>query len=129
MQDLDDREERILAQEAAVEEKLVALSAAEELFERHTTALINAEQALSATMTQARTAASDDVAQLIAVYENMKPQEAAALFEEMAPEFAAGFIGEMRPEAAAPVMAGLTPETAYTVSVILAGRNALAPSE
>ena len=45
----------------------------------------------------------------------------------MEPDFAAGFLGRMRPDAAAAVMAGLTPETAYSISVILAGRNATAP--
>jgi flagellar motility protein MotE (MotC chaperone) len=57
----------------------------------------------------------------------MKPKDAAALFEEMDPGFAAGFLGRMRAVAAASVMAGLSPQTAYSVSVIMAGRNANAP--
>ena len=61
------------------------------------------------------------------IHENMKPKDAAALFEEMAPEFAAGFLGRMRPDAAGAVMAGLDPKTAYTISVLLAGRNADVP--
>ena len=47
----------------------------------------------------------------------------------MTPEFAAGFIGRMRADAAAAIMAGLSPQAAYTISVILAGRNARAPTE
>jgi flagellar motility protein MotE (MotC chaperone) len=35
----------------------------------------------------------------------------------------------MRPEAAAAVMTDLEPEAAYTISAVLAGRNALAPTE
>jgi flagellar motility protein MotE (MotC chaperone) len=51
------------------------------------------------------------------------------LFETMAPDFAAGFLARMRPEAAAAVLSGMTPGAAYTVSVLLAGRNALVPRE
>jgi flagellar motility protein MotE (MotC chaperone) len=35
----------------------------------------------------------------------------------------------MRPDAAAGIMAGLQPQTAYTISVVLAGRNAKVPTE
>jgi flagellar motility protein MotE (MotC chaperone) len=45
----------------------------------------------------------------------------------MDPDFAAGFLGRMRPAAAAGIMAGLSPQKAYTISVLLAGRNAQAP--
>lgn len=47
----------------------------------------------------------------------------------MDPGFAAGFLGRMRPEAAAGIMTGLSPETAYTISVVLAGRNADVPRD
>ena len=47
----------------------------------------------------------------------------------MDPGFAAGFIARMKPEAAAAVLAGMDPQKAYLVSAVLAGRNALAPTE
>jgi flagellar motility protein MotE (MotC chaperone) len=72
-------------------------------------------------------AADADVTRLVTMYENMKPKEAAPLFEVMAPDFAAGFLARMRPDAAASVLAGLNPKTAYTISVIMAGRNAGVP--
>lgn len=87
------------------------------------------EEALRETMAVAEVAAESDLSRLTAVYENMKPKEAAALFETMDSEFAAGFLGRMRPDAAAQVMAGLSPDAAYRISVVLAGRNANAPTE
>jgi len=45
----------------------------------------------------------------------------------MAPDFAAGFLSRMQPAAAAAIMAGMTPEQAYSISVLIAGRNAMAP--
>lgn len=83
-----------------------------------------AEQKLRATLTLSDSAAEDDLSRLTTVYESMKAKDAAALFEAMEPEFAAGFLGRMRADAAANIMAGLKPDFAYTISVILAGRNA-----
>ena len=92
-------------------------------------ALVEAEQKLAGTMALAESAAEDDLGKLTAVYESMKPKDAAALFSEMQPEFAAGFLGRMRPDAAAQVMTGLSPDVAYSISVVMAGRNASAPTE
>lgn len=91
--------------------------------------LRQAEEALRSTVAIVDTAAERDLTRLTAVYENMKPAQAAALFEQMEPEFAAGFLGLMRPEAAAGIMAGIEPTAAYSISVILAGRNSQAPKE
>ena len=102
---------------------------AEEEIARQMKALEEAEASLKSTLSIADDAAESDVARLTAVYEQMKPEEAAALFSEMDPQFAAGFLGRMRPDAAAAVMAGLDPADAYSISVILAGRNARAPRQ
>lgn len=121
------REERIerLEREIAVRQK--ALKVADKEIEKRLQVLEQAEQSLRSMLALADTAAEDDLLTLTTVYENMKPKDAAALFEEMEPAFAAGFLGRMRPDAAAGIMAGLTPQKAYTVSVILAGRNADVP--
>ena len=104
-----------------------ALAVADEEIQRRLVVLEEAEKSLRSLLAIANTAAEDDLARLTAVYESMKPKDAAALFEKMEPAFAAGFLGRMRSDAAAGVMAGLTPETAYSISVILAGRNADVP--
>ncbi len=44
-------------------------------------------------------------------------------------EFAAGFLGRMNPQAAAGIMSNLSTEAGYAISVVLAGRNALAPKD
>lgn len=127
--DLTKREEKIEMREAMIAERMAALSLAETEVARNLAALEQAEERLRATLALSATAAEDDLTRLTSVYENMKPKEAADLFEEMSPEFAAGFLARMRPDAAAAVMAGLEPATAYSVSVIMAGRNANAPTE
>ncbi|MCP3970152.1 MAG: hypothetical protein GY717_07515 [Rhodobacteraceae bacterium] len=129
LQALQARERELDRREAALADRIAALSLAEQEIARNLAALETAEQELASTLAIADTAAEDDLARLTAVYENMKPKEAAALFEEMAPEFAAGFLGRMRADAAAAVMAGLEAPTAYSISVILAGRNANVPTD
>jgi flagellar motility protein MotE (MotC chaperone) len=121
------REERLLAREAAVEDRARALDVTEgEVTEK---LAAEAEQSLAALLAVAETAASDDLAQLTAVYETMKPVQAAAIFTQMDPNLAAGFLGMMRPEAAAAVMAGLDPATAYVISALIASRHSGVPTE
>lgn len=126
---LDEREARLKTREIALDMRMQALSVAETEIEEKLAALEAAEARLKETMTLSRTAAETDIVQLTDVYARMKPKQAAALFTEMDPEFAAGFLGRMRPEAAAAILAGLPPRMAYTISVIVAGRNAEAPTQ
>lgn len=124
---LNARERRVTELEARLDVRTKALDVAQVEIERRLDALEQAEKRLGSTLARAQTAAEDDLARLTTVYENMKPKDAAALFETMEPEFAAGFLARMRPDVAAKVMSGLDPQAAYSISAILAGRNALAP--
>ena len=123
------RETRVATQEAAVADRMSALALADQAIQTRLAALTEAEDRLSKTITMADGAAESDLTQLTAVYEKMKPKDAAPLFEAMAPEFAAGFLGRMRPDAAAAILAGLTAEHGYAVSILLASRNAGAPTK
>ena len=127
LQAFQERESRLSERERQIDMRMKALSVADEQIERRLANLQQAEESLRGLLALANTAAEDDLARLTSVYENMKPKDAAALFEEMEPAFAAGFLGRMRPDAAAGIMAGLSPQVAYSISVILAGRNADVP--
>lgn len=127
LEDLRAREARLAEREAQVGDRSQALTLAKAEIDEKIAALVAAEDKLAATLTLADQAADADVARLVAVYEKMKPKDAASLFGEMDPDFAAGFLARMRPDAAAAVMTGLDPKAAYTISVLLAGRNANAP--
>jgi len=121
---LRERSAELDRREAALEERLRALKAAEEAVSAQLSSLREAEARLRSLMTLAEESAENDLVQLTAVYENMKPKDASLLFERMSPDFAAGFLGRMRPDAAAAIMSGLPPELGYSISVLLAGRNA-----
>lgn len=121
------RERKLAERETVLSDRSKAIALAEKRIEQRLASLVEAEQNLAQTVTIADKAADEDVTRLVTVYENMKPKEAAPLFSAMAPEFAAGFLSRMRPETSAAVMAALDPKVAYTISVIMAGRNAGAP--
>lgn len=124
---LKEREARLSERENALAERTQSLNVAEKGVQTRMAALQSAETDLSSKVTFADSAADSDVSRLVAIYENMKPREAAPLFEAMEPRFAAGFLGRMRPETAAAIMASLDPKFAYSVSVLFVGRNAGAP--
>ncbi len=126
---LSARESRLMVQEAAIADREAALALADEAINTRLQELRTAEEELRATLALADGAAEADISRLVAVYETMKPKDAARLFDAMEADFAAGFLGRMRPDAAAAVMAGMAPEKAYAVSAILAGQNAAVPKE
>ncbi len=123
------REDRVAVQEASLKDRLAALALADAAITQRLEELKAAEAELSATLALADGAAEADIDKLTAVYQAMKPKDAAALFETMSPEFAAGFLGRMPPESAAAILSGMSAEAAYGVSVIVAGRNADVPKE
>ena len=127
LESLQLRESRLAEQERQMALRIKALSVADEEITQRLSHLEEAETRLSKTLALADGAAEGDLARLTTVYETMKPKDTAALFEMMEPDFAAGFLGRMHPEAAAAVMTGLSPDVAYSISVIIAGRNANAP--
>ncbi|MCX7565773.1 hypothetical protein OS189_05415 [Sulfitobacter sp. F26169L] len=124
---LSEREAQVAVREKQLGMRMRALTIADMEIEKRLKDLSETEQSLRATLSLADEASEKDLLRLTALYENMKPKDAATLFEEMDPSFAAGFLGRMRPDVAAQVMAGLSPPTAYSISVILAGRNAEVP--
>lgn len=126
---LKQREDRLAVQEAALQDRLAALALADQAVSKRMAEMEAMEAELKATLAIADGAAEEDIQRLTAVYQAMKPKDAAALFETMSPDFAAGFLGRMPPESAAAILSGMSAEAAYGVSVIVAGRNAGAPRE
>lgn len=124
-----ERERALEEREAAIEARMQALALVETAVADDIARLEAAEDQLRQTISTANSAAENDIARLTSVYENMKPEQAAALFERMEPSFAAGFLGRMRADAAAAILSGLEPDLAYSISVVLAGRNADVPRE
>ena len=127
LSDLREREADLAERTVSLEARMQVLRRAESEVAEGLRQLREAEATLRATMAAANSAAEADIVRLTAVYENMKSEQAATLFSRMEPSFAAGFLGRMRADAAAQILSGLEPELAYSISVVLAGRNADIP--
>jgi flagellar motility protein MotE (MotC chaperone) len=126
---IQEREAQIAEREAYIDRRMQTLAVAEQRIREQMDALTEAESKLAATLNLADNATEEDVARLTEVYQRMKPTEAAGIFETMDIQFAAGFFSRMRPESSAAIMANLPADLAYSISVVMAGRNANAPRE
>lgn len=120
--------DRLAEREALVEDRERALAAAQVLIEERLAVLEAAEMRLQALVQVSDSAAEADLARLTEVYETMDADQTAALFSQMDPNFAAGFLARMSPAASGAIMAELDPAVAYAISVVIATRNAGAPT-
>lgn len=124
---VEGRAETLDAREEYLTQRAAALAEVEASVAAQLAALEATESRLESLLALSDTAAESDLARLTQVYETMGAAEAAALFSQMDPGFAAGFLARMQADAAAGVMAELDPSVAYSISVLIATRNASAP--
>lgn len=129
IQRIQEREAEMEIREAAILQREQQLEAAKQAIESALVELSNAERALEERMFSSDQAAENDITGLVAVYESMKPKDAAALFETMNPQFAAGFLSRMSPDTAATIFSNMSPIAAYAISALIAGRNSNAITE
>lgn len=125
---VEGRAELLDQREARIEARALAVAEAEAMVTGQLAALEETENRLEALLSLSDTAAESDLERLTQMYETMDAGDAAALFLQMDPSFAAGFLGRMQPGTAAGVLAELDPGVAYSISVLLATRNASAPA-
>jgi len=116
--------ERLDIRETQIKEREVALAAIEKTMAAQMEAVDVANKALQVKIDQINTLANDDLKHLVGMYQTMKPKQAAEIFNSMDPAFAAGFLREMSSEKAGFIMANMDARRSYTISVIIAGKNA-----
>lgn len=126
---IQERQKQLEQREVEVSERFILLAEIEKRVLEQISVLEDAERKLARTLAIADGATETDLSRLTIVYEKMKPTVAAKIFETMEMSFAAGFLSRMKPEAAAGIMSEMPAEFAYSVSVVMAGRNANAPTE
>lgn len=126
---IHERQAQLTQRESEIAARQLILDEVEERIATQMVTLRSAEEKLAGTLAIADSAAENDLARLTEIYEKMKPRNAAELFETMETTFSAGFLSRMRPESAAGILSEMPAELAYSVSVVMAGRNARAPTE
>lgn len=124
LEDIRQREASLLEREAEYAERMSTLSAVEQRVEERMAVLDDMNDRLATAMNALEAEADQDITHLASMYENMKPAEASKIFNRMDPTFAAGFLRIMNSTNAGLILAGMEPDKAYSISVVLANRNA-----
>ncbi|MDO5529787.1 MAG: hypothetical protein Q4F71_10330 [Paracoccus sp. (in: a-proteobacteria)] len=110
LQAIDRREEDLRSAEARLRERLEELRGLRDVQRR---ARIDAETAVQA-----------DIAQLVAVYDGMRPRDAAAIMGDLPPEFAAEILMRLNPAASARIIASVEPRQAAILTTYMGARRA-----
>lgn len=129
LKSIRNRQEQLSKREVEIAERQLELNFVEQRIAQQLAVLKQAEQKLADTLAIADSAAENDLKQLTEVYEKMKAKNAAEIFGTMEISFAAGFLSRMKPESAAGILSEMPPNAAYSISVVMAGKNANAPAE
>jgi flagellar motility protein MotE (MotC chaperone) len=129
LESIRNRQEQLVQREIEIAERKLELNFVEQRIAQQLSVLKQAEQKLADTLAIADSAAENDLKQLTEVYEKMKAKNAAEIFGTMEISFAAGFLSRMKPESAAGILSEMPPNAAYFISVVMAGKNANAPTE
>lgn len=95
-----------------LDQRRAEIAAAEERLTARLTELRAAKQALDDTRTARTTNADEGIARLIAVYDVMKPAEAAEVLGALPPDFGAEILARVQPEIGARIIAALEPSQA-----------------
>ena len=93
LRDISRRDTELARREATLSLREQDMRVARDEIDRAILELEEAEAALEARMFASDTASEGDLTRLTAIYEGMKPKDAAALFGTMDPGFASGFPG------------------------------------
>lgn len=67
---------------------------------------------------------NEDVARLVAVYDQMKPEQAAVVISNLPPDFAAEILMRVQPENSARIMASVDPNQAAVLTSYMGSRRA-----
>ncbi|MTH65845.1 MotE family protein [Paracoccus shanxieyensis] len=114
MQDIDRRKSELAVAEKQLTDKLIELRKLRQQIRDHDTGSSRAQ--------------NDDIARIIALYDQMKPEQAAMVLSNLPPDFAAQILARVQPETGARIMASVDPGqaallTSYMGAVRARGMN------
>lgn len=95
MQDIDRQKAELAQAQTQLTEKLVELRKVRQQLRDYDTGVSRAQ--------------TDDIARIIAVYDQMKPEQAAVVLSNLPPDFAAQILARVQPDIGARIMASVDP--------------------
>ena len=115
----------ITQQKKDLDDRKAEIALAREKLEIEKVALMELKNSIEDLLSRIDAQKSEDLERLIALYQNMKPAEAAAIMNDIDIEVMIMVLGAMPPRVAAPILARMSPVRAGAVSKIIFERSKL----
>ncbi|MBM3603953.1 MAG: hypothetical protein FJX25_04160 [Alphaproteobacteria bacterium] len=126
-EELRDRALRIERYMEAIDSRKADLVTAEETLRQRLDELRNQKNSITARSTQSSDAVRKDIDRLVALYDQMKPAEAAAILTNLPADFAAEILMRVQPEAGARIIAAVEPRQAALLTAQMGARSVRQP--
>lgn len=121
---LGDRRQALDAREAELDMRMALVEAAEKRIAERTAALEALEARIDALVKEKQVSDDSQFASIVAMYETMKPKEAAAIFDQLDMQVLLRVASAMSPRKMAPIMAKMTPQKAKELTASMAVEQA-----
>ncbi|WBU60210.1 MotE family protein [Paracoccus albus] len=118
------REDRIAKALAALDRKRAGIEQSRAAITAELRRLKGKQGQATGSRTNKQKAVDDDIHRLVAVYEAMKPKDAAAVIDSLPPEFAAELLMRLSPESGARIIAAIDPQNAAILTAFMGARSA-----
>lgn len=102
MQDIDRRKAELAVAQKQLTDKLVELRKLRQQINDHDTSISRGQ--------------TDDIARIIALYDQMKPEQAAQVLSNLPPDFAAQILARVQPDTGARILASVEPRQAAVLT-------------
>ncbi len=119
------REAVLERRERALATRTVQVEAAEKLARQEIAELTRLRVQLEGVLNREKKGADADLAVLVGLYRNMKPQQAAAVLAKLDPPSAAAILEKLDTREAGPIVAAMDPNAALAVTQALEKRRAV----
>lgn len=125
LQSLSKRRDQLDQRERDLEQREKLLQAAEKKVDEKVVELDKLKQQIETLLKKQENIQDERITQLVKIYENMKPKDAAAIFNEMNFDVLLSLIDKMSERKVAPILAAMDPTRARDVSARLAEQRSL----
>ncbi len=129
LQELADRRRQIEIREAAVLEKEALLKAGEVQFDAKIKELTALRDEIKKLVDATKVQEDSETKRLVAVYEKMKPKEAAGIFNTLGMNVLLPIVSAMKETKLSPVLAAMAPDKAKQVTDALAKKSQILPQD
>lgn len=116
---LGERREGLESEEAKLDQQALLLDAAAKRIEERTAELTALEQSINALVETRDQQSQEEIAEMVSLYQNMKPQDAALVMSGLPDEVLLRIASNMSPRKMSPIMAAMNTTRAQALTVLM----------